>query len=108
MTLVSHRRLALSLLGGLLLGAGCIVAEPGPMPSPPAAPPPQAEVAPPAPGPAYVWVPGHWAWRGRRWGYVWVPGRYAVPAQPGYVWMPAHWAPGPNGYVWVEGQWVIR
>jgi len=70
--------------------------------------PAQVEVAPPAPGPTSVWVPGHWAWRGPRYGYVWVPGRYAVPVQPGYVWVPAHWAPAPGGYVWVQGHWRLR
>ena len=72
---------------GLVL-SGCVVAEP------------------PPPNPAYVWVPGHWAWR--RGGYVWVPGHYAVPAQPGYVWVAPHWAPRGGGWVWVQGRWRAR
>lgn len=74
--------------------------------APPQAPPPQVEVVPAQPGPGYVWVGGHWAWR--RGGYVWVPGYWAVPAQPGYVWAPGHWAARPGGYVWVEGHWRVR
>jgi hypothetical protein len=43
--------------------------------------PPSGEVAPPRPGPDYLWVPGHWAWRGRDLGYVWMPGRWVLPAR---------------------------
>ena len=98
-----------AVLGAALwLLAGCYVAPPPPVATPPLAPPPQTEVVPVAPAPCYVWVGGHWAWRGPRRGYVWVPGYYAVPAQPGYVWVPGHWAPGPGGYVWIEGHWQGR
>ena len=93
---------------GLVL-SGCVVAgppEPVVTSAPPPPPPVQVEVIPVAPGPAYVWVPGHWFWRGR--GYVWVPGYYAVPAQPGYVWVAPHWAPRRGGWVWVQGHWRAR
>ena len=63
-------------------------------------------IAPVAPTPAHVWVPGHWAWH--RHHYVWVPGRWEVPASPGYVWVPGGWMPRNNGYVWVEGHWRAR
>jgi hypothetical protein len=44
--------------------------------SPP--PPAQtAEVRPPRPTPEATWVPGHWAWKGRRLGYVWVAGHWS-------------------------------
>ena len=98
----------LAVFVGVML-TGCVVAEPpGPVvTSPPPAPPPvPAEVVPVAPGPAYVWVPGHWSWRAN--GYVWVPGAYVLPAQPGYVWVPAHWAPRRGGWVWVQGHWRPR
>ena len=72
---------------------------------PPPPPPAQVEVVPATPGPAYVWVPGYWGWRGPRRGYAWVPGGYAVPAQPSYQWVPGYWAPRPGGWVWVEGHW---
>ena len=46
------------LVGGVL--SGCVVAEPPPVvTTPPPSPPAQVEVAPPTPGPGYVWVPGH-------------------------------------------------
>ena len=96
------RRLLLAGLVGALL-TGCIATEPPVVATPPPAPPVRVEVAPPAPGPAYVWVPGHWRWHRR--GYVWVPGSWAVPAQSGFVWVPGHWAPRPGGYVWIEGHW---
>ena len=91
---------------GLLL-AGCVVA-PGPVivRTPPPAPPPQVEVVTVQPGPAYMWVAGHWAWR--RGGYVWVPGHWAVPAGPNYVWAPGHWAPHAHGHIWIEGRWRVR
>ena len=51
-------------------------------------PPPQVEVVPPAPGPAYFWIAGYWRWEGGA--HVWVPG-YWEAAQPGRRWVPAHW-----------------
>jgi hypothetical protein len=36
-----------------------------------APPPPRAEVMQVAPGPGYVWISGHWAWRH---GWYWAPG----------------------------------
>src|SRR5207248_1121022 len=92
---------------GLLL-SGCVVAQPRPMvvATPPPPPPVQAEVVPVPPAPGYIWVAGHWAWRGRN--YVWVPGHYAVPAQPGYVWVAPHWAPRGGGWVWVGDSVVAK
>src|SRR5262249_26511700 len=63
---------------------------------------------PASPGPAYVWLPGHWAWRGARRGYVWGPGLDARPAPPAGVWGAAACAPRPGGWVWVEGHWRAR
>ena len=106
---MTHAWTRASLAGALFVVAGCIVAEPVPVvqtpPPPPAA---QVEVVPAMPGPGYVWVPGHWAWRGPRRGYVWIGGHYAIPAQPNYVWIPGTWAPSTQGYVWVEGHWRAR
>jgi len=91
----------------LLFAVGCAVREVV-VRTPPPPPAAQYEVIPVQPGPAYVWVPGHWAWRGPERGYVWVPGRWAVPETPGYVWVPGHWAQRQDGYVWVEGHWRPR
>ncbi|HEY3756947.1 MAG TPA: YXWGXW repeat-containing protein [Opitutaceae bacterium] len=67
-----------------------------------AAPPPmRAEIIPAAPGPGYVWVRGHWAWRH---GWVWMPGSYQY--RPGYNWVPGHWDSRGGEYVWVEGHWA--
>ncbi|HYB70069.1 MAG TPA: YXWGXW repeat-containing protein [Candidatus Bathyarchaeia archaeon] len=83
--------------------AGCVVAQPVVVRTPPPPPPARVEVVPVAPGPGFVWVPGHWAWR--RDHYVWAPGHWAVPTQPGYVWVPGGWVAQGGGYVWVEGHW---
>jgi hypothetical protein len=67
------------------------------------------ETIPPSPGPAYVWIPGHHAWRSHHKAYVWLPGYYTVPVAPGYVWVPGYWAVAPGGgYIWVEGHWRLR
>jgi hypothetical protein len=69
---------------------------------PVAPPPPRVEVMPPAPGPAYFWVAGHWRWE--HGAHVWVGGRWEG-TRPGYLWAPAHWvAAGPNWH-YVPGQW---
>jgi hypothetical protein len=103
---VTRRDVLLWGVGGMLaLGlGGCVAYEA----TPPAAPAPPAEVVPARPGPAHVWVEGHWAWRGPRRGYVWAPGYWAVPTTPGYVWVPGRWVPRRRGYVWVEGHWQRR
>jgi hypothetical protein len=94
--------------GAVVMLAGCVVAEPAVVRTPPPPPVARVEPVPAAPGPTYVWVPGHWAWRGPRRGYIWIPGYYAVPVQPGYAWVPGHWVPSAAGYVWVEGHWRAR
>jgi hypothetical protein len=70
-----------------------------------AAPPPVeiVERAPPAPGPAYIWVKGYHVWRDGA--YVWTPGRWAVPPHGMHVWVPGHWDHEGRGYFWVEGHW---
>ncbi len=101
------RALRASCIALLLFVAGCIVREVV-VRTPPPAPPAQLEMVPAQPGPAHVWVPGHWAWRGPERGYVWVAGHYAMPESPGYVWVPGHWEERRGGYVWVEGHWTPR
>jgi hypothetical protein len=84
-------------------------AAPAVVEAPPPVPPAIVETVPPSPGPAYVWIPGHHAWRARGKAYVWLPGYYTVPVAPNYVWIPGYWAVAPGGgYVWVEGHWRIR
>ncbi len=66
-------------------------------------PPPRVEVVPAPPGAAYVWRPGHWAWR--HGAYVWIPGHYARAPRHGAVWVAGHWRPSGAGWVWVPGHW---
>src|SRR6202023_2071525 len=61
------------------------------------------ETPPPPPGPAYVWIPGHWRWNGYK--YVWVPGHYRHPPRPVAKWIPGRWVDGPHGWYWIEGHW---
>lgn len=67
--------------------------------APPVAP---VEVISYAPGPGYVWVGGHYVWRGR---WVWVPGYWGRPPYGYAVWVPGHWDRRPGGWIWVEGRW---
>jgi WXXGXW repeat (2 copies) len=60
---------------------------------------------PPAPGPNFIWVPGHWAWG--QYGYHWVAGRWVLPPQLGLLWTPGYWGWNPVGYyVWHPGYWA--
>jgi hypothetical protein len=100
----------------MALAAGCVerrvyvpvyATQPQPAPAPTVVvqtPPPKvpAEVVPVAPGPAYVWTPGYWAWNGT---WVWVRGAYVVRPRPHAVWVGGHWASHGRGYVWVGGYW---
>jgi len=68
-------------------------------------PAPILATSPGAPGPAYHWVPGHWAWRGQ---WVWIRGHYvpgAVPAMPRAIVETVPVSPGP-GWYWVRGHYV--
>lgn len=66
-------------------------------------PPPQLEVAPPSPGPEYLWVPGNWMWRDGTW--VWDSGKWLRRPSPNAVWMNGEWQPHARGWIWVPGQW---
>lgn len=65
-------------------------------------PPPIQEVVYAAPGPGYVWIPGHYAWMNGQW--AWIRGAWVVPPQPGYYWVAGSWDPNRN---WIEGHWEI-
>ena len=69
-----------------------------------APPPDQVEVIPVSPGPEYVWVRGHWGWRGAH--YVWIGGRWGVPPRAHAAWVPGHWRHGRHHYYWVDGHWA--
>jgi hypothetical protein len=94
-----------------------VAASPPPEP-PPEAPPrptkpqprqlpaPVVEVQPVAPAGGYVWVAGHYEWRGET--YVWVAGHWEAPRQSA-VWVPGHYSWQVFGLfkvkVWVPGRW---
>jgi hypothetical protein len=104
-------------LGMALILVGCAerktayVPQAQPMPPPPQPqevvvtqppPAPQVEVIPATPGPAYVWVPGYWAWNGS---WIWVGGRWTLRPTPHAFWIGGHWAQKGNHYVWHHGRW---
>jgi hypothetical protein len=66
-------------------------------------PPRQYEVVPVAPGPGYVWRPGHWFWNGHR--YLWIRGAYIIRQPHWHHWVDGHWVRGPGGWVWIDGHW---
>ncbi|MDQ2767468.1 MAG: YXWGXW repeat-containing protein [Gemmatimonadota bacterium] len=63
----------------------------------------RTEVVIERPGPAYVWLRGHWGYSGG--GYAWVPGRWERPDRPNRRWAEGRWARDRHGYFWVEGHW---
>lgn len=56
-----------------------------------------------APGPGYVWVPGHYTYSGNQW--VWLGGAWVVPPAPDARWVDGHWNPASQR--WVEAHWVL-
>ena len=95
------RRLAV-LVAAVTLGAaafgGCALrlAVPGP---PPGA---NVELRGVAPGPAFLWIDGSWAWRSR---WVWMPGSWVVPPRARAVWIPGRWYRHSGGWRRVPGVW---
>jgi hypothetical protein len=61
------------------------------------------EVAPRAPSPRHMWLPGYWAWRGGT--HVWIGGHWALPPAPGYTWEPAAWVSENGAYTFYDGHW---
>jgi hypothetical protein len=110
-----RRLIALALVGGLAVFAAPLAASAdswrpagvhaGVVLFPPPIPVPRVEVVAGYGGPATVWVPGHWAWRGGPHGYHWVGGAWFRPPYPGAVWVAPHWAWGHGGHRWVHGHW---
>jgi hypothetical protein len=82
----------------LLLGVGCAgsayVTE-----DPPA---PQTETRPASPGARFVWIDGHWQWRGHR--YLWVSGHWER-GRGKSEWVAGHWDHAPRGWHWIPGHW---
>ena len=103
-----------SVLGLCLLTSACVVAvrprgvvvAPGVVVVAQPPPPAQVEVAPPVPGPGYVWLPGYWNWNGAA--YVWYPGRYEVRPAGATVWISAAWVARGGRWVFRPGHWAYR
>jgi len=64
-------------------------------------PAPLYEVVP-QPQPGYLWVPGHWEWRGHR--HVWIAGHH-LRERPGYVYQQPVWVQRGNQWSWYGGGW---
>ncbi len=62
------------------------------------------ENMPPAPGPEFFWIGGHWHWSG---GWVWVRGYYGRHPHfhPGGGWEPGRWDHRGGSWVWHDGRW---
>ncbi len=107
--MLNRRNLAKTLAAGLgaaglaaVLGAAPAQAQPYP-PGYGAPPPSPYEAVPRAPGPGYVWRPGHWRWTGHR--YVWVRGVYLARDPHWHHWVDGHWVPRAGTWVWVPAHW---
>ncbi|MDB6019443.1 MAG: hypothetical protein JWR19_3932 [Pedosphaera sp.] len=55
-----------------------------------------------SPGPAYVWIPGVWVWRGH---WVWERGHYNVRPRAGAVWVPHRYVYRGGVHVFIRGGW---
>jgi hypothetical protein len=60
------------------------------------------EAAPPAPGPGWYWIAGHWDWRSR---WVWVHGYWTRRPRPSAVWIDGRWVARGGGWAWIDGRW---
>ena len=95
----------------LAAGLGLVLAACGPGYAPagvvvvPRRPPEvRVEIRDQSPGPRYVWVPGHHAWRNND--YVWISGAWSLPPEDRFRrWEPGHWVSTRGGWYWVEGRW---
>jgi WXXGXW repeat (2 copies) len=93
-------------LAGMLGLTGCMASaggRPGVVYARYAPPSPVYESVAVAPGPGYVWIPGHHEWRGQN--YVWIGGRYVLPERGFRRYEPGRWRHNRNGWYWVEGRW---
>ena len=71
----------------------------------PASAPPAVRVERYHSRPGFIWVRGHWDWRGDQW--VWIPGHYERE-RAGYYYREPTWQQRDGAWISVEGSWVIR
>lgn len=60
---MTHRWMRTALIAPILLVAGCYAPPPQPVQAPLPVPAAPVESVPPQPSPAYVWIPGWYAWQ---------------------------------------------
>jgi hypothetical protein len=60
-------------------------------------------IQPDCPVEGYLWSPGYWAWGDD--GYYWVPGTWVLPPMVGYLWTPGYWGFWGGRYLWHGGYW---
>jgi hypothetical protein len=69
----------------------------------PLEPPPKPREEKFAPRPGFVYIPGRWDWRDKKW--EWMPGRWEKE-RAHKKWRPARWELRDKQYALVEGDWV--
>ena len=95
-----NTKFSTTLISGILIfsSVSCVTYR-----TPRQAPPPRKVVVRTAkPGPQYVWVQGHWTWRGGS--YHWINGHWKKKKR-GKVWVAGHWKKRRGRWVWVAGHW---
>ncbi|MBL8684164.1 MAG: YXWGXW repeat-containing protein [Myxococcales bacterium] len=71
----------------------------------PTAPPPRAEVIPPAPQAGAQWIAGYWQWNGSAW--AWTTGHWELPPQVNVRWAPPALQVGAGGVqLFLPGGWL--
>jgi hypothetical protein len=63
------------------------------------------DTPPPAPGPDFFYIAGHYAPIPAGDRLTWVPGFWTA-IQPGWEWIPARWVRRPDGWDFREGRWL--
>jgi hypothetical protein len=63
------------------------------------------DTPPPAPGPDYFYIPGHYEPTAAGERLAWVPGFWSR-VQPGWDWVPARWIRRPDGWDYRSGRWI--
>lgn len=56
-----------------------------------------------APGPGFVWIPGHNSWVNGRW--TWFPGTWVRPPQPNTIYVAGRW--DEHSRNWIESHWEL-
>lgn len=69
----------------------------------PTSPPPPLQIEPVQVRSGFVWIGGHWEWRG---GWTWRRGHWERE-RPGHIWTPGRWDLVNGRYVWVAGRWDL-